>query len=241
MTKNTSLPLISPSIHRSVIERHLARDAAGKTVPDAVIEEMRAAVGAGRQAAEEYARLHDAIMRVTTQTVAERHKRSRAAGFTLMTRATQLLDAARARAVDAVTVIEALGAKPPGPDDAVGAMLNGEVRAALRAMSHDQRAKALSQSLSGDHSVLLAAIAAPGMLAGLSDAESTLWRETWRRQKFAPQIERGGRLKAAIDDLDQAGAAFLKFVTDATDAAVVSAAQDAEARAAQAEVAAGVA
>jgi hypothetical protein len=176
--------------------------------PDTVIESM---IDTGHTIAEYAERIHSTASKIMANQMATpmaNKKAARDAASKLFGNAADKIDRQRA-SVEAL--IEKLTAEtmPKAPADAVAALAHGEVRAALSRMPQDKRAAAVTQAISdGDDSFVAAAVLGNPALTGLGKAERDVLREQWRQQRHGQTVDRIGRLKGALDQLDRLAGMF---------------------------------
>ena len=188
------------------IDERLVTHVAGEDPDDEIVAGL---ARAARIARENAARLHaaaEAVNRDQSQPEAGRRRAISAAAMTIGPRVAAELDRARAMALAEMRrVTEATGA-PPAPQDPAALQIDGELRAVLRRLTHEDRGRALS-----DDRVLAAALRGPGLLSGMGDAEQRVLAERYRRTAHPAAAGRIEQLNKAVAALDRVGTVFTDY------------------------------
>lgn len=215
------------------LDKWFVTDAQGARVADDVLESMVTAMATARGHADQLTALSRALDADSSRSPEGRALELRQSALRVGERGAKALDTARARAAAKIKQIQAETAAPPPPKDAPVALLEGEIRARLASMTHDQRAEVVATAFEdGDDLVLGALLRGPAMLTGMTHAAREMHREHWRRERFPAESDRIARLEKALWVLDMGGEDFLGFVKRLSDApAALRAEQAAEATA----------
>ena len=164
---------------------------------------------AARIARENAARLHaaaEAVARDQSQPEASRRRAISTAAQAIGPRVAAELDRARAMAEAEMRRVAEATAAPPAPQDPAALQIDGELRAVLRRLNHDDRGKALS-----DERVLAAALRGPGLLSGMGDAEARVLAERYRRTAHPAAAGRIEQLNKALAAIDRVGNVFADY------------------------------
>jgi hypothetical protein len=212
------------SLNELAIDRHRLRDrASGAFIADPALDVLASAMKSARGLAEQIEAANLSIMADMTNSPQANGIRLKETALKLAQRATEALDAGRARALEEVGKIDRSMAVEP-PKDAV------EIRAVLRTMSDTQRAKALS-----DDVLLAAALSAHPMLSGIDGpAQRAMLLSRYQNDRYPEQVERKARLGKALADLERGGSALIQFVAGVTAAPEIQKAEAAANRAKEA-------
>lgn len=101
----------------------------------------------------------------------------------------------------------------PPVGDAVGAVADSEMRAALRSMSSADRTRLVVGSIkANDAAVALPALRGHSALTGISEQEKSTLLDAWRRARFPAEADRAERLNKAIAAVERAGTVYGAFV-----------------------------
>ncbi|MBN8982053.1 MAG: hypothetical protein J0I29_12375 [Rhizobiales bacterium] len=228
MTKEMkSIPL---SMHEDIIERHFARDATTNLkVSDVEIEAIRDAALAGREAAAKMLDVRANIMANQMATPIANEKNARETIYKIWEVVAKKVDVAVERANKKRSAIMEKIAAPPQPKDLPGTMVAAEIRATLASMSAVKRKEALSHAIaSSEDAVLAAAINAPQILTGLTQAEKEMLLVLWRKTRFPAEVDLADRLENAMADVLRGAEALMKFQFGLTDQSRIEAAEKSE-------------
>jgi hypothetical protein len=209
-------PLSAPlAVHEAGIERHYGRDPrTGAALPDPALDGLASAMRSARAAAEQLAGLKVALDADPTRTPAARALQVREAALRLGDQAAGALDAAAAKAADAVRRLEA-ETKPVPPREALAA----EIRSRLASMQPADRAAVLEAALiSGDRDVVGSVLGAPSFLAGLDPAQSETLTLRWRQRHHQDAAGQIARIRSALEAGERGGRAMLGFVQQLAEA-----------------------
>jgi hypothetical protein len=220
--------VLSPTVHEATIVRHFARDPATReTIQDPILTELHNAMKSMREAGERASRLAAANLKNQMATPAANHKKAREASFAAIEGATKRFDLSVKLAQEAIAEIEKKTASPPKPKDVAGQLANMELRACLAGLPGDARSAALASALAaGDEAILAAVLTASPLLSGLSAGEYGLRLAEWKLRNHGEALERMGRLRKALTDVERAGPLLTSFVDGLTDAELVRAAEE---------------
>jgi hypothetical protein len=221
---------LSPSVHESVITRHLPRDPrTPEPVDDSAILRMANAVASARVAAERAGRAATGIMQNELMTVAARHRATKEKAWKLTEPVLRDIDSALASARRDLETLEQKTAAPAKPTDAGGYFLATEVRQRLAAMPEPERESALGAALKeGDDQLLGAVLAASPMLTGISKKRQDMLRASWQKAKYGPELERIARLQKAISDTERAGTLAMTYTLGLSNEAIIRRAEASE-------------
>lgn len=188
------------------IDERLVTHAAGDDPADEIVAGL---ARAARIARENAARLHaaaEAVARDASQPEAARRLAVSSAAKTIGPRVAAELDRARAMALAEMRRVTEATSAPPAPQDPAALQIDGELRAVLRRLNHEDRGKALS-----DERVLAAALRGPAILAGMGGAEQAALAERYRREAHPAAAGRIEQLNKAIAALDRVGTVFTDY------------------------------
>ena len=127
-----------------------------------------------------------------------------------------------------ISDIEKKTAAPPKPKDVAGQLANMELESVPRGIAGRRANRRLSPDAlaAGDEAIVAAVLTAPPLLSGLSPGEYGLRLAEWRLRNHGAELERMGRLRKALTDVERAGPLLTGFVDSLTDAELVRAAEE---------------
>ena len=192
----------------ALIKRHRTKE------PDDIIDLIERTAVDLQQAAEQLANSHAKIMgnqlappmhnAISARRVLGQHSHTALVKF----------DKARAHVEAAISKLEAETLPRPQKDQlgVIAELQASEIRSVLRSMKPNERLKAANDAvLAGDEGFTYACINGMPHLTGLSGTEVGLIRDFWQRHWHSETMERTGRLKAALSDLDRGGTLYGTF------------------------------
>ena len=207
---------LSPTAHEAAIKRHMTDG------DDPALQSLHDAVKTTRELATKAAATTDIVLKNAMKTEASRHKDARAAGFSLIERATRSVDEAVRAAQHEIITIQAKVKAPLAAKDIVSETRQRELRERLSMLPEDRRKAIIAEAIKSDDEVLISAIlSAPAWLSGITDAELALHRNNWASKHFAADLDRMSRLSKAVEDANRAGSVAVSFVDCLTDAKLV--------------------
>ncbi|MDP2358566.1 MAG: hypothetical protein Q8M31_21275 [Beijerinckiaceae bacterium] len=210
------------SLDHRTIDQHFERDPRTRlTIQDDALSELSKAFAAAHDLGSKIEGAASAIMSDESRPLAQRQIDAKMTIKVLAEQATRRLDGARARAAKELEQIAQDSAPPSEPRNAQ------EIRNALRSLPRAERAQIIAVAIEqGDHATISSMLNAPSWLSGLTEEERAMRQHGWRAKHHADALAREQRLKAAMEDFDRGGRAFLDFVAHVTpqaDAAVAAA------------------
>lgn len=150
----------------------------------------------------------EAILGNQLATPIKRTAAAKSATHKIFTGVASKIDATRKRTESTIATLEA-STLPPAPKDAVAAFFAGEIRAALRRMQPDERAKAVTAAIAdGDDAFVAAAVLGNTALTGLGAAERDALRDAWQRRHHGATLQRIANLRASLDAFDRVSSVF---------------------------------
>lgn len=227
---------LSPSVHEAMIKRHMVSDD-----DDPILTALFEGVKLAREMASKAAQTTDAVLANKLETEAARHKKARAATFTLLERATTALDEAVTAAQKEIATIKTRLCGPPPAKDLITETRQRELRERMSMLPEERRKAIIIHAINSDDDLLVGAILnAKSWLSGLSDSEVLLCRHNWATKRYPADVERLDRLEKAMGDTHRAGQQAISFIDSLTDANLIAGAEASEKKASDALAAAKV-
>jgi hypothetical protein len=212
-SENTAQEVVPLALHPLAIERHRARDAAGKHVPDAALGAALQAMVEGRALAEQASHAHAAIMADPLMPAAGRLVRARKTTGSLAEVIVKKLDVARVKLTTELHNIQRDTSRLPPSTSPASIAIERQTADVLRSMPDADRRKVIMQAIErDDESVLSSLFSGPAFVVGLDDKTREAYRQQFRKKRWPEVVERETRLRAALADIERAGGATVAWV-----------------------------
>jgi hypothetical protein len=213
LPKQLKAPGVTLSLRsaRELITRHAG------PAPDDVMDALVETAANIADAAHRVKTSVDKILANPMQTPIKNASDAKSAAAAIIQKTHANIDAARDRAEKAIGKLEtstlpSISAHDT-PANILAAIAGAEVRATLKGMTTPQRHKAISSAIeAGDGDTLLAATDSKAILAGLlGTAEVAAYRAAWQKKWHPETVDRIGRHRRALAELDRLGEMFAKW------------------------------
>jgi hypothetical protein len=183
---------------------------------DPVVQTLRAATSAAKQAWSRTLVSRRDILRDPTQTPASNQRRLAAAADRNAEPGLRAVQNAINRTKDELNSIDTATSKalePPAAD------LTLATAAMLRNLTPEQRNKAIAEAIAEGDESFLATVLWRGsrQLYGLSAAERDMWRDRYRRKTYPEAMRRAEELTKALDIATAAGSALVQATASVVD------------------------
>lgn len=223
---------VSPSIHEGMVQQFAESERTGfKPEPDPVLTSLANAVRTARESAQGLVQLASAAYADASIPRAAAAIQVKASATSRGERVAALLDAGLAKATEIIAAIDKATFAPAAPASASALHMETEVRAALKGLKRDERAKLLHDAMANDDMALIGAVLrAPHFLTGMLPTELEALRHAYRTKHFAKEMARRERLAKAVEATKTAGTSFMSLVSAAAENKFVNAATAAHAK-----------
>jgi hypothetical protein len=206
----------------AAVDKFRKRDGEGEIVAEPELQALSSAMHAARSEVEKIVALSEAVAADPTMTPGRQALKVKEATVHAGGRAAEKIDAARAKAEEALQALRASTAAPAVPRGAPP--LQAEIRQRLAAMTEKQRTEAINSAIkTGNDLILSAVLSAPALLSGMSDMQHALRVEQFRRARYPAEADRIDRLQKAIEAIDRGSEMLVSFIKSAATPEALSA------------------